>query len=305
MLAQRGGDLEVFSSPEEIPPIARLTEADLFSRPKTFVFEGMVPELGETVNKIIESQNHIIISVQNLDKRKKENKDLFSNPKVKVQEFSLPHGTDLNKWIENRVKELDGRISKPAVEELAVRLGRDLSRDIRAGGKLISSEEVYTLWQTESEIQKLLDLAKGRQVEQEDVVAVVPENLEVDAFEIINAIGEGKKQKALDLMQIFLKAETASDEKGGVIKLNALLSDQMRSIAIIQDFERVKAPDTEIIKQTGWKSGRVYIMKKIALRLPKAKVLETMKKLEALDEELKTSQTPPRVLLDMIVTQIF
>jgi len=60
-----------------------------------------------------------------------------------------------------------------------------------------------------------------------------------------------------------------------------------------------------LIKKSGWKSGRVYIMKKIASRFSSAKILETMKKLEALDEELKTSQTPPRVLLDMIVAQMF
>ncbi|KXK30251.1 MAG: DNA polymerase III subunit delta, partial [Bacteroidetes bacterium OLB12] len=68
----------------------------------------------------------------------------------------------------------------------------------------------------------------------EDVRELVPENLEVDVFEIINAIGDGKKQEALRLMQEFLLTDSAADEKGSVIQLNALLSDQMRGLAITQ-----------------------------------------------------------------------
>ena len=230
---------------------------------------------------------------------------MLANKSITVKEFVLPHGLELNKWIEKRVNEIGAVISKPAIDELAVRLGRDNAKETKIAGKVVATEEVYTLWQTESEIKKLIAHAAGRQIEMEDVRELVPENLEVDVFQIMNAIGEGKKQEALGLMQEFLLADSASDEKGAVIQLNALLSDQMRSLAITQDFIKSKIGDDEIVKQTGWKSGRIYIMKKIAGRLSPVKILETMKKLEALDEELKTSQSPPKVLLDMIVSQMF
>ena len=161
------------------------------------------------------------------------------------------------------------------------------------------------MWQVESEIQKLMAFAQDRQIEMEDVVELVSENLEIDVFEIINAIGEGKKQQAADLIQKFIKTDVSSDEKSSIIQLNALLSEQMRSLAITQDFIKSRISDAEIVKRTGWKSGRVYIMKKIAGRLSPQKVIQTLPKLEALDGELKTSQTPPRVLLDMILAQIF
>ena len=45
-------------------------------------------------------------------------------------------------------------------------------------------------------------------------------------------------------------------------------------------------------------------MKKIAVRFKPKTVLEFLTKLEALDEELKTSSTPPKVLLDLIVSQL-
>ena len=154
MLKQRGGDLEVFASADEMPNVSRLTEADLFSRPKTFVFEGLMPEIGENLDKIIQSQNHIIISINSLDKRKKENKELLARKDITVKEFVLPHGIELNKWIEKRMNEIGGSISKSATDELAVRLGRDNTKEIKVAGKVISTEEVFSLWQAESEIKK-------------------------------------------------------------------------------------------------------------------------------------------------------
>ena len=94
MLKQRGGDLEVFTKDDEIPEVFRLTETDLFSRPKTFVFDGLMPEIGESLDKIIQSANHVIISVNSLDKRKKENKELLANKSITVKEFVLPHGIE-------------------------------------------------------------------------------------------------------------------------------------------------------------------------------------------------------------------
>ncbi|MCL5009174.1 MAG: hypothetical protein M1400_02420, partial [Patescibacteria group bacterium] len=55
---------------------------------------------------------------------------------------------------------------------------------------------------------------------------------------------------------------------------------------------------------TGWKPGRLFVVKKIASRFAAPKVWQTLFKLEALDTELKTSSTPPRVLLDLILSQL-
>jgi DNA polymerase III delta subunit len=98
---------------------------------------------------------------------------------------------------------------------------------------------------------------------------------------------------------------TGADEKTAIIQLNALLSEQFRSIAVAQNFLEEGTSDEQALAQTSWKPGRLFIMKKTAGRFAQKKVLDFLKKLEHLDEELKTSSTPPRVLLDLIVAQLF
>ncbi len=294
----------MFGKEDVLPPVSTLAETDLFLKPGMFVFEGIMPEINDRLEPIIKSPNLIIISLISLDKRKKENKDLLANTEITVREFLLPHAKDLDKWIIERAKDLGGQISVLAAGELAMRLGRDQAKETKVGGKLIAAEEVYSLWRADSEIKKLMAFALGREIGPEDVRELVAENVEVDAFQITNAIADKRKLEAFSLINKFLKDQNAADEKGGVIQLNALLSEQFRNVAMVQDFLSRNIGDEEILRQTAWKSGRLYIMKKIAERFQPKKVLETLTKLGAMDEDLKTSQTPPRMLLDLILAQI-
>jgi DNA polymerase III delta subunit len=313
LVKDKGTDLRVFSEGDQMPNVGSLTEADLFSRPKVFVLQNIMPgfSAGE-MEKLILSANHIVISVKSLDKRKKENKDLIAKSdasvgagkKITVKEFVLPHGRELNEWIAKRVQYHHGKISKDAVELLAVRLGRDSGKEIKAGGKVVSAEEVFNLWQADGEIRKLMSFAAGAEIGAKEVGELVSENGEVDVFDLTNAIADNQKNRALELLNKFLSAQTGSDEKGGIIKLNALLSEQFRNVAMIQDFLLAQKSEDQILEATGWKSGRLFVIKKIASRFPSKKILDFLNKLSALDEELKTSSTPPRVLLDLIVSQL-
>jgi DNA polymerase III delta subunit len=313
LVLDTGADLVMFGEGDGAPKTGSFLETDLFSKPKVFVLQNIMPEFsaGE-MEKLISSPNHVVVLVKSLDKRKKENKELIANSdasvgagkKITVKEFVLPHGRELNEWILSRVKFYNGAMSKDAVELLAVRLGRDNGKEIKVAGKIISAEEVFNLWQADGEIRKLMSFAAGAEIGVKEVAELVSENGEVDVFDLTNAIADNQKQKSLELLNRFLKEQTASDEKGAIIQLNALLSEQFRNVAMIQDFLLVKKSEDQILEATGWKSGRLFVIKKIASRFPAKKILDFLNKLSALDEELKTSSTPPRVLLDLIVSQL-
>ncbi len=299
-------DLEIITSGKEVD-ILRLQEQDLFLKPKVFVLENLFKSISleENLEKLIQTQNHVIIAEEKLDKRSSFVKKLLANKNIKIQEFNLPHGKELNKWIEKRVKDLGGKIFKEAAEVLAVRLGRDEGTERKVGGKIVEVKEAFSLWQAESEIRKLLAFAEGREIGKEEVEHLVSESLEIDVFKITNAIADGKKQEALGLIGGFLREQTGSDEKTRIIQLYALLAEQFRNVAMVQSFESGKVPEKEILEKTAWKPGRVFVMKKISKKFSPRKVLEFLKKLENLDTEVKTSNTPPKVLLDLILAQLF
>jgi DNA polymerase III delta subunit len=305
LVKDKGTDLKVFSEADDLPNPGSLTETDLFSRPKVFVLQNVAPDfLPSDIEKLISSANQIVVSAKSLDKRKKESKDLLANKNISIKEFILPHGRELNNWISERVKFYGGKITNEAIELLAVRLGRDSGKETKAGGKVVAVEEVFDLWQVDGEIRKLISFAAGAEIGAKEVADLVYENGEVDVFDLTNAIADNQKNKALELLNKFLSSQTGSDEKGGIIKLNALLSEQFRNVAMVQDFMAAKKSEDDVLESTGWKPGRLFIMKKIAGRFPAKKIIEFLNKLEALDEELKTSSTPPRVLLDLIVSQL-
>ncbi len=296
--------VEVLSSPESLP-VSELVSQDLFPAKKIFVVNGGLKYLDEkNLGALIAGKNQILFLETKVDKRIKFNKDLLANKNIVVKEFILPRGSELDQWIIARVLLLGGKISPQAAGTLAQRLGRDNAKESKFGGKIVDIEEIYDLWQADSEIQKLIAYAGTGEISVSDVLALVSENVEVDVFDLTNAIADNQKQKALELLHGFLKDQAGSDEKGAIIQLNALLSEQFRNVYVVQDFLSRKTAETEILDKTGWKSGRLFVIKKIATKFPPKKVLELLNKLAALDEELKTSSTPPRVLLDLIVSQL-
>lgn len=299
--------IELFVDAENPPQVENLASFDLFSKPKAFILKGLIAKFREpnVVETLKNSKNYIFFIEDKIDKRSSENKTLLSNKGLEILDYQLPHGVELNTWIKNRVVGLGGAITNIAVEELAVRVGRDNAKETKVGGKLVAVEEAYNLNQLDSEIQKLLVYKNKTEIKPEDVKEMVLENFETDAFALTNAIADGKKQVAIELLNSFLKGQSGADEKGSIIQLNALLSEQFRNIVMVQDFLKNKLSEEAILEKTGWKSGRLFVMKKIVGRFETKKVLETLVKLEALDEELKSSQIPPRTLLDLILTQLF
>ena len=241
---------------------------------------------------------------EKLDKRLAQTKAVLKDERMTKEEFPLPHGRELDSWLMVRAGERGANLGPEAAFELARRLGRDLSHETKAGGKIVAVEEVYNLWQADSEIQKLAAHAPNRAITEADVRELVPENGEVDVFDLTNAVADNQKQLALSLLHKFLAFQTGSEEKAAAIQLSALLAEQFRNVLMVQDLMAVKKSETEILDLTGWKPGRVFVMKKIAGRFAPGKIRDFLGKLKALDEELKTGSVPPKVLLDLITVQL-
>jgi DNA polymerase III delta subunit len=131
---------------------------------------------------------------------------------------------------------------------------------------------------------------------------VVPK-VSVDPFALLDAIGSKNKSHALQMLGNFFD-HSAGDEKAKAIQFSALLADQLRNVLLVIDAVDKRIPDETILDKTGWKSGRLYVMKKLSRSYNPAQIKLTLAKLESLDIELKTSTMPPHVVLDMIISQM-
>ncbi len=303
------GESRVFSAEDENLSWSILTSQDLFSKSKTFILESCFKQLEKQdaepdISALMQSPNHIFILEEKLDKRIGLSKKLLAAPGVKTVQFDLPHQGSFDAWIMARAKELGGNMSAAAANLLAKKLGRDDFQETKVQGRVVDVREVFSLWQADAEIRKLISLAAGEEIGQAEVEDIVHAEIEVDSIEIANAIADNDRRQALSLVDQFLTQAAGADHKAGVIQLSALLAEQFRNIAAVQDFTARKLPEAKILEITGWKPGRLFVVKKIASRFAAPKVLQTLLKLEALDTELKTSSTPPRVLLDLILSQL-
>lgn len=304
---KHNAELAYFVVSDDLDKFSWAGEQDLFSKPKFSILRGVFKDLekkykGESVN--LEQSGNTVIIEEKIDKRGALAKKILADKNVHVEQFKLPHQVKLDEWILNRVKMEMGKISKQGAYLLAKKLGRDDYMEIREGGRVADFIEAFSLWQADSEIKKLLSYSNGKEITEEDVERLVHIDMEIDSLEIANNLAENKKLAVFGLVENFLAKESTGDIKAGIIQLSALLAEQFRSIAIIQNFLQRNFNDQKILSLTSWKPGRLFMVKKAAKNFSSQKVKDFLNKLQALDAELKSSTLPPRVLLDLILSQL-
>lgn len=298
----QGLGLPVADFPEGSAPDAySLVGGDLFGGSKIFILHNQASGMLDQgiLEAFKKSQNHIFFLEDSIDKRTTFAKKLLQDKGLSFQDFPAPEGKGLVTWVEGRVRELGGSINHGTAARLLERMGVTLAEmgSFGAGNKV-------SLWQIDSELNKLVTYADGASVSDESIELLVPENFETQGFDIINALAEKNRTKVFSLCERFFAEAGGSDEKAKFILLGSLLADQFRSILIVQGSQAAGVPESEVLAKTGWKPGRLFMVKKVAGRFEQKKVTETLGRLESFDSELKTTNTPPHVLIDLILAQV-
>ncbi len=291
---QRNAEIQIFSEGAALPSLDGLFEQQLFGVPKVVVLERVWKQLDpvELLDKLGDkSSASLFVLEDSLDKRKKVNQEFLNDSRVKVLQLDSPLGTNAaSDWIINYCKE------KGIAIEL--RASQSLSRAL-----VLDEDSVLDVVRAQNEIEKLKHFASGKSITAEMVGELVVSVSGVDIFALLNAIATKNRKQALILLQNYFDTETA-DEKANAIKVAALLSDQFRSLLIVVDSNERRMPDEAILEITGWKSGRLYIMKKLSRNFTAQQLKQALSKLENLDRELKTGSMPPHVVLDLIIADM-
>ena len=153
-------------------------------------------------------------------------------PTGRVKTFPALRNNELTVWINREVKERGGSIAPRAAGTLARFVGNDL-------------------WTLANEVDKLVQYAGGRQVEEADVQSLVSATQEANIFAMVDAIMEGRPGRAEDLCAALLADGNAP------VQLLAMINRQVRIIYQVKDLKARKKTRKDIGAALGLNSDFV------------------------------------------------
>lgn len=274
----------------QLPDLRSLAEPVLFGPKTAYVFESCFKELDaeQLLQLHAESGAEVVIVEDSIDQRKTVNKNLLHDKRIFVKTFEPPSGAAAGKWLIRHADALGARLMPDAATAIQDALSPD-------GG-------AFPVNAAQNELLKLKSLAGGEAITRQMVADIVSSTIVIDVFELLDAIGNKDRQRALTLLNAFFAS--GGDEKAKSIQLGSLLADQLRNIALVKDAQLRRIPNQEILAKTGWKQGRLYIMQKLSRNFTGHQIHDSLSKIESLDIELKSSTLPPHVVLDLIIVHM-
>lgn len=277
-----------------------LLAQDLFSGGQIIVLEDLASTylLAPLVDEFASSANHIVFVEASLDKRLKVTKELLANAKINSQEFANPGLEQLPGWLVDQAKERGGGLGLLEATTLLQRLG--LTSE--ASGPMGAPKEV-SLSRLTQELEKLLIYSNGEPITHEAIEQLVPEEQVVIGLAISDALARKDRKSLYTTLSRYYTQTEGGDDTTRTLQLVGLLAEQLRSLLLLQDALQRRMGEAEIVALTGWKPGRIFVLKKHVGNFRADMLQSTLAKLESLDLELKTTNTPARVVLELILAQ--
>jgi DNA polymerase III subunit delta len=199
--------------------------------------------------------------------------------KAFVKLFAKPKDSELPGWIERRVRSKGGTISHEAAMALSELVGSDL--------RLLDQE-----------IEKLLLYADGRQVNSDDVRALVSQAREASMFDLVDCVGRRQTDRALNLLHHLL------DDGEAPLYLLAMLARQIRILIQVSELRATGLSQPEIV---GRLKLHPYVVEKglaQAGNFNMAQLEAAHQRLVDADWSIKTGRIDEILALDLLVTDL-
>ncbi len=198
---------------------------------------------------------------------------------AQVKLFAAPPADQLSDWVIDRIEQKGGAIDFSAANDLALAIGSDL----RA---------------LDNEIEKLIVFKNGEPIRRDDVRMLVASAQESNIFELVDALGQKKTQRALELLHEQLR------HNANEFYLLTMITRQYRLLLQVRDLS-TRGMQTDVIqKQLGL---HPFVTRKIADQARNYSVAQlegVMNKLLEVDVSLKTSRLEPTLALDLLVIDL-
>lgn len=274
--------LDVLNTPNLLAPKRLVIARDMLEAGTEEQKDELMEYLKKYEKQIQDDRDLVIIFWE--DGQPKKNGKLYKTliKIAKSQCFEKLIGVKLNQWILQYIKEIspDGGISKSALEKLILFVGNDTNC-------------------LDKEIQKLVNFADGKIIQEADVEILVRANLDGNIFNTIDALASNNKKEALRLAQEhFRNGEDA-------FYIFSMFVYQFRNLLKVADLqEQFQNNDYAIAKAAGL---HPFVVKKSLqqLRNFSAEKLKTIyQKLADLDTQIKTGKIEIKLALDKFIVEL-
>jgi DNA polymerase III subunit delta len=200
-------------------------------------------------------------------------------PLAQVKTFPPLRGSALKAWIQQRVKEENGKITRQAVDLLAEFIGGDL-------------------WAMKSEIERLLLYCQKRPIGEDDVRKLTTYIQEASIFALVDAVAEGRRESAQHILHRLY------DDGTEPMHILAMIHRQYRLIALARDLKPGLSRQ-QMQDNLGLKSS--YPLDKTlnqAQLYDLAGVRRAYDKLVEADLAIKTGRYSDSLALELLVTEL-
>ncbi|MEZ4180385.1 MAG: hypothetical protein R3B41_02655 [Candidatus Doudnabacteria bacterium] len=289
-------DVIKVNAPEKIPDTSELQGVSLFGEANNYWFINQYQNLSqEFLQVLLQSPNMVILSEDSIDRRQTKNKNFLAlSPEqgLQVLEFDAPTSQNAAQWLVKHAQSLNITLDFKTAQYLS--------------GCLLNPEDKnskLSVYLAHQELLKIGSFADGQPITKEMIDQLVIHQTGIDIFKLLNMIAQKNIAEATQLIEAYYES-TLENENSSSIRLVALLAEQWRNLLLIKDLIEQGKTDQEIMTVTGWKSGRVFILKKLSGNYSAAQIISALNKLSSLDKELKSSTLPSRVIVDMIISTI-
>lgn len=220
----------------------------------------------------------LVFSTGAVDKKKKLYKAIEKNGQV--VEFSPLKGKELNLWLEHRFAAAGKKIEPPAAAELITAVGNNLQQLVGEAEKLIS----YTGQRTT--------------IKKDDVTTLVGKTVELSIFELVDAVGERRYEKAVRMMrEMVIYGEPP-------VRLLFMIARQFRLLLQVKVLHSTGCVEKQIASKL---QLHPYVTGKCirqSRNFQREELEQSLEKILAADVAIKTGQQEPLPALEILLAHL-
>ena len=265
-------------SPEEIASTAG--EVPFFAERKVLVVEnsGFFKTNQEMLADFFEEipDTTVLIFVEkNVDKRKRIYKSMQKHGTI--AEFGTPEEGTIARWILTRFKKADIKVQKGVAEELIARCDRNMTL-------------------LDNEMEKLIAYSlESREIRLADLEAISVRTINGKVFEMVDAVSERNKKKALDRYYDLLALKEAP------LGILFLINRQYRNLYGVKSMMGEGFTVKEIAERLSLRDFAVRRYQQIAGKLYGKTIREAMEECALLEEAVKQGNLSDRLSVELFI----